>query len=65
MYYLVTIVLKELNDDGKLKKTTMKYVVNAISPTDVEAKVVKDFIGDTTDYSIKSITESNIVKIIE
>ena len=64
-YYLVTIILSETSDSGKQKKNTEKYLFKGFNYTDVEAKVVKEFEGETLDYEIKSISDSKILKIVE
>jgi hypothetical protein len=49
----------------KMKKTSESYLVEALSVTEAEAKVIKDFEGFTFDYEVKSVTASKIVKILE
>ncbi len=47
------------------KKVTETYLVEAMSVTEAEAKVVKDFFGSTFDFEVKSVNTSKIIKIIE
>lgn len=47
------------------KKVTETYLVEAMSVTEAEAKVVKDFSGSTFDFEVKSVNTSKIIKIIE
>ncbi len=49
----------------KEKKTTETYLVEALSVTEAEAKVVEDFKGYTFDFEVKSVSASKIIKIIE
>jgi hypothetical protein len=49
----------------KEKKVTESYLVDAMSVTEAEAKVVKDFEGYTFDFEVKGVTQSKIVKIID
>ena len=49
----------------KEKKVTETYLVEALSVTEAEAKVVKDFQGYTMDFEVKSVSASKIIKIIE
>jgi hypothetical protein len=49
----------------KEKKTTETYLVEALSVTEAEAKVIEDFKGYTFDFEVKSVTSSKIIKIIE
>jgi hypothetical protein len=50
---------------AKEKKVTETYLVEALSVTEAEAKVVKDFQGYTLDFEVKSVSASKIIKIIE
>ena len=49
----------------KEKKVTESYLVDAMSVTEAEAKVVKDFEGYSFDFEVKGVTKSKIVKIID
>jgi hypothetical protein len=49
----------------KEKKTTEIYLVEALSVTEAEAKVVKDFQGYQFDFEVKAVTASKIIKILE
>jgi hypothetical protein len=49
----------------KEKKVTETYLVEALSVTEAEAKVVEDFKGYTMDFEVKSVSASKIIKIIE
>jgi hypothetical protein len=49
----------------KEKKVTESYLVDAMSVTEAEAKVVKDFEGYSFDFEVKGVTQSKIVKIID
>lgn len=64
-YFTVTVVLKQEQDNGKTKTLTEKYLIKGFTLTDVEAKIVKEFDGEMMDYYIKSVVDSNIIKIIE
>jgi hypothetical protein len=50
---------------SKEKAVTETYLVEAMSVTEAEAKVVKDFQGTNLDFEVKAVTESKIIKIIE
>lgn len=63
-YYLVTVILKQEVEEGKTKKFTEKYIVKGYSHTDVETKINKEFEGETLEFKIKTITDSNVVKVI-
>jgi len=49
----------------KEKKVTETYLIDAMSVTEAEAKVVKDFEGYNFDFEVKGVNQSKIVKIID
>lgn len=71
MYYVAKVQLVERteNSQGRVRerKVTEQYLVEAMSVTEAEAKVIKDFGGNnsTFEYEVKSVTASKILKIIE
>lgn len=67
-YYTAKVQLSTLVDTPKgtkEKKATEMYLVEALSVTEAEAKVVKDFGNSTLDFEVKAVTSSKIIKIIE
>ena len=67
-YYIAKVQLVDTVDtpkSAKEKKVTETYLVEALSVTEAEAKVVKDFQGYTLDFEVKSVSASKIIKIIE
>jgi hypothetical protein len=67
-YYTAKVQLTMVVDTPKgqrEKKVTETYLVEAMSVTEAEAKVVKDFFGSTFDFEVKSVNTSKIIKIIE
>jgi len=67
-YYVAKVQLTDEVDTPKgtkMKKTSESYLVEALSVTEAEAKVIKDFEGFTFDYEVKSVTASKIVKILD
>jgi hypothetical protein len=67
-YYVAKVQLIDEIDTPKgvkQKKVTESYLVEALSVTEAEAKVVKDFAGYTFDFEVKGVTQSKIIKIIE
>jgi hypothetical protein len=67
-YYIAKIQLTDMVDTPKgqkEKKVTETYLVEALSVTEAEAKVVNDFQGYTLDFEVKSVSASKIIKIIE
>ena len=67
-YYTAKVQLVESIDTPKgvkEKRITETYLVEALSVTEAEAKVVQDFKGVMFDFEVKSVTTSKIIKIIE
>lgn len=67
-YYVAKVQLTDEVDTpkgAKTKRTTETYLVEAMSVTEAEAKVVKDFDGYSFDFEVKSVNASKIVKILE
>ena len=62
--YVVKVSVVLTDDNGKDKKVNEQYLVEAVSVTDAEVKVIKDFQGDKTFRGLKCVTESKIVKFI-
>lgn len=63
-YWQVDVKLTFENEQGRVQKTTEKYLVNAFSPTDAESKVYKDFEGESN-FSVEKVVKTKIIKIIE
>jgi hypothetical protein len=67
-YYTAKVQLVDTVDTPKgpkEKRSTETYLVEALSVTEAEAKVIEDFKGYTFDFEVKSVTSSKIIKIIE
>ena len=64
-YYIAVVKVQDENERGRVSNTNEMYCVEAESVTDAEAKVVKEFIGYSMDYHVKSVKESKIIKILE
>ena len=64
-YYIATVKVQDENERGRITNTNEVYWVEAESVTEAEAKVVKEFEGDSLDYQVKSVKESKIIKILE
>jgi hypothetical protein len=66
-YYVAKVQLIDEIDTPKgvkQKKVTESYLIEALSVTEAEAKVVKDFAGYSFDFEVKGVTQSKIIKII-
>jgi hypothetical protein len=67
-YYVAKVQLIDTIDTPKgtkEKRVTETYLVEALSVTEAEAKVVQDFKGVMFDFEVKSVTSSKIIKIID
>jgi hypothetical protein len=66
-YYTAKVQLIDSIDTPKgtkEKKITETYLVEALSVTEAEAKVIEDFKGYSFDFEVKSVSASKIIKII-
>jgi hypothetical protein len=62
-YYRVTIKMQFEDKKGNIKSKKENYIVFAMSPTDVEAKLAKHL--GVEDYEIVGINTTNIVDIVK
>lgn len=65
-YFSVKVQYKEEDEKGKIKKVNNQILVDAVSPTEAEAKTVKHLksTGETREYEVKAASESKIVEVI-
>jgi len=63
MYWQVDVKLEFTNDRGKTQKITEKYLVEAFSATEAEAKIYKEFDGDNN-FNVEKVVKSKILKVI-
>ncbi|MCK9447124.1 DUF4494 family protein [bacterium] len=61
-YYKCVVKVSFEDKKGNVKYKKESYIVSAISPTDVEAKMAKQLSSE--DYEIVGINTTNIVDII-
>lgn len=64
MYWQVDVKLEFTNDRGKTQKITEKYLVEAFSATEAEAKIYKEFEGESN-FNVEKVVKSKILKVIE
>jgi len=62
-YYKVRVKVEWEDDKGKVKYRGEEYIVNALNPTDVEAKIHEHLKG--SDFEISSISVTKIMGIID
>lgn len=64
-FYIAKVKVHHEDDKGRVKKVTEQYLVNAVSVTDAEAKVVADFEGSNLEYEVTAVMETKIVSVIQ
>jgi hypothetical protein len=63
-YFHVKVQFMIEDDRGKLKKVIVQYLVDAMSCTEAEARVVGFLGSGYSDYEVKSVAESPISTVI-
>lgn len=63
-YFTATVKIKREDDKGKIKVFTEKYLVDALTVTEAEARVVKFMAAYNEEFLISSVSESRIVQLI-
>ena len=63
-YFQVVVKVKRDDDKGKIKTFTERHLVEALTVTEAEARVVKFMEQYQDEYLISSVTESRIVQLI-
>jgi hypothetical protein len=66
MYFTVTVKMLSDNGNGKIKKVTERYLVDAMSVTEAEARATHHLAkGGTHDFEIVAAGVSRVVGVIE
>lgn len=65
MFYEVQVEVLTESDAGRLKKIKEYYLVQAVSVTDAEAKMYKEFENEQTDWDVKMVKESKILRVVD
>ena len=65
-YYAVTVAVEVEDAKGKIKKQKEQYLVDAMSCTEAEAKLVRKFTKDAVqlEYQVEKVSETKIIDII-
>lgn len=63
-YFQVVVKIKREDDKGRVKTFTERYLVDSLTITEAEARVVKFMEDSMLEYEISSATESRIMQII-
>jgi hypothetical protein len=64
MYHSVSVKVRFEDDKGKTKTKTEKYLVDAMSVTEAEARVTSYMKGAQVEFEISSASQSRIVDAI-
>ena len=64
MYFTVSVKVSHEDDKGKIKKTTERYLVDAMSVTEAEARVTKALEGMTNEFEIVAASTSRIIEVV-
>jgi len=64
-YYIAKVKVHHEDDKGRIKKVTEQYIVDAVSVTDAEAKVVTEFEGSNLEYEVNAVIETKVIKVIQ
>ena len=67
MYFTVNVKVQHDNGNGKIKTATERYLVDAMSVTEAEARVTEVMKKDlgNTEFEVVSASVSRIYKVIE
>ena len=63
-YWQVTVVFEIVSDSGRNQKVKELYLVEAVSATDAEAKIYKNFEGESN-FTVVKAEQSRILEVIE
>ena len=64
-YYIAKVKVHHEDDKGRVKKVTEQYLVDAVSVTDAEVKVVEEFDGSNLEFEVTAVIETKLVKVIQ
>jgi hypothetical protein len=64
MYYTVSVKVRFEDDKGKVKTKTERHLVDAMSVTEAEARVVSYMKGSMQEFEISSASQSRIIDVI-
>lgn len=63
-WFQVTTQFEITDDNGKTKTTKEIYIVKAVSVTDAETQVVKDFEGSNIQFAVIDAKRSKVIKVM-
>ena len=64
-FYSVQVAIEVEDSKGKIKKQKENYLVDALSVTEAEAKLVKKFVAEAVklEYEVVKVSETNIIEV--
>lgn len=64
-FYAVQVAIEVEDAKGKIKKQKENYLVDAMSVTEAEAKLVKKFTseGVNLEYEVVKVNETNVIEV--
>ena len=64
-YYSVLVAVEVEDAKGKVKKNKENYLVDAMSVTEAEAKLVNKFVEEAVklEYEVVKVSETNIIEV--
>jgi hypothetical protein len=64
-YYSVVVAVEVEDAKGKIKKQKEQYLVDAMSVTEAEAKLVKKFTKDAVqlEYEVVKVSETKVIEV--
>ena len=64
MYFTVSVKVSYTDDKGKVKKSVERYLVDALSVTEAEARTAEFMKTDVRDSEIIAVNQSRILEVI-
>ena len=64
MYFTVSVKVSFTDDKGKVKKSVERYLVDALSVTEAEARTAEFMKTDVRDSEIVAVNQSRILEVI-
>ena len=64
-YYAVTVAVEVEDTNGKIKKQREQYLVDALSVTEAEAKLVQKFVDEAVqlEYEVVKVSDTKILEV--
>jgi hypothetical protein len=64
MYYIAKVKFENIDEAGKIKKMYEQYLVEALSVSDAEEKLIERFKESISEFGVVSVVESKILGVI-